>query len=427
MANKSNNKKTDKDIAKYIKDNLNKKDIKNFFDIAGVASAYEIVTNGIPEVYEGTHQFVRDIQVSQLLKEKFHNMPYDSAEGFKVWLESRLSGSVQSQANALNRIQGDGAGEVDFIREMQGKLRSLFTKTDYIRENGSIASNTAGIDTQEVNRFTGEVINKYQIKTLRSSDSIKNTLKKFVNNNEYNSDITLVGPKELIDEAKSQGLPNPTRVMGSIEENAESAQKLKEKIESGNMATEITLKNAGKKIAGGAIIGAGISIGISTLFAFIDYKNGKIDKKEMSIKIGKEGTKGAITGGALSGLSLFVPGGIIGFGVGLTAGTLLRNSLDDAFGDGVFGEVLELTNSVQANIKMLSEGSIYIADLIETDGELMEKAIDKVDNLRDERLKAIKKMQNLEGKYHNGQFITSDRSINEILNNLDAKKANLEG
>ncbi|MFW6017104.1 MAG: hypothetical protein ACOCRK_11750 [bacterium] len=406
---------------------LSKDDLKNFFNIVGIASTYQIITNGISGVYEGTHQFIRDIQVAQLLQEKFPNMPYGSSDGFKTWLEQRMAGSNQSYANALNRLQGDGAGEVDFIRNMQGRLLNLFKKADYAREQGNIASNIPGIDAQEFIRITGEKANEFQIKTLRSPDTIKQTIKSFVENEQYNPDITLVGPKELIEEAKAQGLRNPTKVMGTIQENADSADRLSDKILSNKMETQLTIKSSAKKIAGGAVVGAAVCVGISSITNYIDYKNGKITKEEMFSNIGKDGAKGGITGGALSGLSLFIPGGILGFGVGLVVGTTLRRMLDDAFGDGMFGEILDLTYSVQANIKKLHEGSIYIVDLIEADGNLMKNAISTVDDLKADRFAAINNIQNLEKNYHGGQFITRNNSAGSILDKLDKKKEEMEG
>lgn len=428
MNNQQFDKALSKDEISYLKKHISKKDLKEFFDIASVAGALEIITQGIPGVYEGTHHFVRDIEIAQLLQKKFPNMPYDSAEGLKSWLTDRLSGSSQAKANALSRLQGDGAGEVDFVREMQGRLRNLFYKIDFARdERGNIISNYPGIDVVEVNRYTGEVINEFQIKTLRTEDNIKNVLKEFTENAHYNENITLVGPKELIEEAKKQGLPNPVKVMGSVEQNAKSVDALKDKIQSGQMATELTTKEVVGKIAGGTVIGAAISIGISSLFNFIAYKKGEISSEEMLSRVGKDGAKGAITGGALAGLSLFVPGGIIGIGVGFVVGSVLRRALDDAFGDGIFAEVLDLTNSVQVNIKLLHDGSVYIAELVQVDGEQIAKAVDTIEKLSTERLDALIRLQTLEGYYNNGQvLIERNKPLPSRLDALDKARERLE-
>lgn len=406
-------------LRNLLKD-LSKKDIESLFQLTGVAATYEIVTNGIPNVYEGTHQFVRDIEVAKLMQDKFPNMPYDSAEGFRNWLQERLQGSASSQANALSRIQGD-AGEVDFVMDMQGRLRNLFYKTDFVRDaNGHVANNVPGIDVQEINRFTGNVVNEFQVKSLRSMESIDQTLKGFVNNTDYSPSTTLVGPKELIDEAKARGLPNPTRVMGTVESNAESADALKDKIQSSNMAPSLTPQAVLGKVASGACIGAAVSIGISAIMHFSAYRKGKITFQQFMSRLGKDGAKGAITGGALAGLSLFIPGGLIGMGVGFVVGATLRRALDDAFGEGIYAEVLDLTRSVQANVKLLQDGSVYMAELVEADGKQISRAVQVVNDMRDNRFQAISTLQDLERRYNYDGIVSNQDSIVSRLNRLDS-------
>jgi hypothetical protein len=406
-----------------LRSSLNKHDLEEFLNLASIAGTYELVTEGIPNVVEGTHQFARDVQIAQLLQDKFHTMPYGSSEGFKTWLAERSASSAQSKANALSRLQGDGAGEVDFVREMQGKLQNLFTKTEFAtNSDGQISSNIPGIDVVEKSRITGKIIKEYQVKTLRTEGSIDQTLKDFLGNDHYKPSTILVGPKELIDEAKAQGLPNPTKVMGTVQENAKSAKALEDKVSSGNMVTAITPTAIAEKVVGGAVIGAVISIGISSIFSYIDYKNGKLTKEEMFTKIAKDTGKGAIAGGVMAGLTLFIPGGIIGFGVGVVVGTTLRRALDDAFGMGMFAEVLDLTHSVQANIKDIRYGSMYIADLVDADGALMALSLSVVDEMRNDRFKAYEKYGNIEDEYHNGQFVSDGKSAMEIYDRLDNRQ-----
>ncbi len=416
-----------KEDKKFLK-TLGKKDIESFFDLVTTAATYQVITKGIAGITEGTHQFIRDIEIAQLLQEKFHNMDaYTSADGFKGWLEERMSGSNQMKANALNRLQGDGAGEIDFLRAMKGSFRKIIFKPDLVRDaSGRVASNTPGIDLQEINRFTGKVVNTHQVKTLRSLDSINKTLKDFVNNNAYDENTVLVGPKELIKAAKKQGLKNPTRVMGSVQKNAKSADALQKKILAGNMAAELTAKAAIEKVAGGALIGAGVSISMASLINFIAYKKGEISKEKLFEEIGKEGAKGAITGGALAGVSLFVPGGMIGVGIGFAVSIPLKKVLDDSFGDGMFAEVLELTHSVQANIKMLHDGSVYVADLVEASGELMAKSILITDDLRDERFETEDRLRELEDKYHENTFVNIEESLENKFANLDIRRKRME-
>ena len=89
---------------------------------------------------------------------------------------------------------------------------------------------------------------------------------------------------------------------------------LQEKILDGKFDVAFTPKAVLGKVAGGVVIGAAVSITINSFISYLDYRNGKITREEMVSRIKKEGIKGGVTGGALAGLSLVVPGGIIGLG-----------------------------------------------------------------------------------------------------------------
>jgi hypothetical protein len=414
---------------KHLPIKLSKRDVANFINAATTIPTYEVVTGGIPGVFEGTDAFVREIKIAQTLQEKFPNMDaYKSAEGLKDWLAERLQMSNSAAANALSRIQGDAAGEVDFIREMQGNIRSLFTRTDFPRnEDGRIVSNNPGVDAVEINRFTGDIVNEYQIKTLRSADSIDQTLEDFLNNDSYKPTTVLVGPQELIDRAHELGIPNPTKVMGTLQDNLQSAQELSDKILSGQLAVGMTPGAVAGEMIGGAGIGAAISVTVSSLVTYLQYKSGNITFDEMKSKLAKDGVKGAITGGALAGLSLFIPGGLIGAGIGYTVGITLRRLLDEAYGDGMFGEVMKLTGAVHANVQMAANGAVYIARFSEMNGHALAKAVTVVDDLYDDRIQADNIYTRLERVYDNGMRIDYSESAERIFARLDAMRNRMQG
>lgn len=414
---------------KHLPIKLSKRDVANFINAATTIPTYEVVTGGIPGVFEGTDAFVREIKIAQTLQEKFPNMDaYKSAEGLKDWLAERLQMSNSAAANALSRIQGDAAGEVDFIREMQGNIRSLFTRTDFPRnEDGRIVSNHPGIDAIEINRFTGDIVNEYQIKTLRSADSIDQTLKDFLNNDAYKPTTVLVGPQELIERAHELGIPNPTKVMGTLRDNLQSAQELSDKILNGQLAVGMTPGAVAGEMIGGAGIGAAISVTVSSLVTYLQYKSGNITFDEMKSKLAKDGVKGAMTGGALAGLSLFIPGGLIGAGIGYTVGITLRRLLDEAYGDGMFGEVMKLTGAVHANVQMAANGAVYIARISEMNGHALAKAVTVVDDLYNDRIQADNIYTRLERVYDNGMRIDYSESAESIFARLDAMRNRMQG
>jgi len=329
---------------------------------------------------------------------------------------------------SLHYTQGDAAGEVDFIREMQGNIRSLFTRTDFPRnEDGRIVSNHPGIDAIEINRFTGDIVNEYQIKTLRSADSIDQTLKDFLNNDAYKPTTVLVGPQELIERAHELGIPNPTKVMGTLRDNLQSAQELSDKILNGQLAVGMTPGAVAGEMIGGAGIGAAISVTVSSLVTYLQYKFGNITFDEMKSKLAKDGVKGAMTGGALAGLSLFIPGGLIGAGIGYTVGITLRRLLDEAYGDGMFGEVMKLTGAVHANVQMAANGAVYIARISEMNGHALAKAVTVVDDLYNDRIQADNIYTRLERVYDNGMRIDYSESAESIFARLDAMRNRMQG
>ena len=414
---------------KHLPHYLSKRDVANFINVATTIPTYEVVTGGIPGVFEGTDDFVREVKIAQTLQDKFPNMDaYKSADGFKEWLSERLQMSNNAGANALSRIQGDAAGEVDFIREMQGDIRSLFTKTDFPRNaDGRIISNNPGIDAVEINRFTGDIVNEYQIKTLRSADSIDQTLEDFLSNDHYKPTTVLVGPQELIDRAHELGIPNPTKVMGTLQDNLQSAQELSDKILNGQLAVGMTPGAVAGELISGAGIGAAISVTVSGLITYLRYKSGNITFDEMKLKLAKDGVKGAITGGALAGLSLFIPGGLIGAGIGYTVGIALRRLLDEAYGDGMFGEVMKLTGAVHANVQMATNGAVYIARISEMNSHALAKAVTVVDDLYDDRIQADDIYTRLERVHDNGMRIDYSEPAESIFARLDAMRNRMQG
>lgn len=414
---------------RHLHYNLSEKGISNFMNMSTTIPTYEVAINGIPGVFEGTDAFVREVQIAQTLQEKFPNVEaFKTVDGFKEWLAEQLQGSNNAAANALSKIQGDAAGEVDFIREMQGSIRSLFTKIDFPRNaDGRIISNTPGIDAIEVNRLTGEIIREYQVKTLRSADSINSTIKDFLNNDHYKSTTVLVGPQELIDRAHEMGIPNPTKVMGTLQDNQSSAQELSSKVLNEQLAVSMTPGAVAEKVIGGAAIGAVISVGISSLLTYMQYKSGKITLDEMKRKIAKDGVKGAITGGALAGLSLFIPGGIIGFGIGFVVGTSLRRLMDEAYDDGMFGEVLTSTKAVHANVQLLAGGTVYVAQLTEVNGRALARAVSTVDDMSADRMQADTIYNRVERDSNNGMRIDYSQHADSILSRFDSLRDRMKG
>ena len=122
------------------------------------------------------------------------------------------------------------------------------------------------------------------------------------------------------------------------------------KIKNGEATTSITGKQLLKKVGQGAIIGGAISLSISSITNYIRYRNGEIDREEAFKEISKDTINGLLTGGALSGISLFFPPATIGFIAGVTIGIYinktLSNILDEIYGKGSYKAILNSSGYV---------------------------------------------------------------------------------
>ncbi|MFC5405101.1 hypothetical protein [Cohnella soli] len=413
----------------HLSHNLTREDLIRLMELSTVIPTYEVITNGIPGVIEGTHDLIREVEIAETLQQKFPNMEaYHSSAGFKDWLSERMGAGHQAAANAVSRIQGDAAGEVDFVRSVQEGIHNPFHQFDFVRNaDGRITSNFPGIDAVEVSRLTGDIVNAYQVKTLRTMASIDPTIDQFINGDQYNEQITLVGPKELIDRAKELGLPNPTKVMGTIQGNNDSAQHLSEQFLSGHMETGMSVGSIADKVVGGSVIGAAISVTVSGLLYYMQYRSGRMTFQEFKVRTAQSCAKGAITGGALAGLSLFIPGGLVGWGIAFTVGTGLRRLLDEGFGNGTFGEVLRTTHAVHANAKLLHQGTLYVAELSKFNDEMLRRFALTEAEMQSDRAQADEVYEQLEQARDIGHRIDYSRSADDILDECDALQTRLGG
>ena len=154
----------------------------------------------------------------------------------------------------------------------------------------------------------------------------------------------VIGPKGIKNALRKAGVDNPVEEINSIKDIRNSNERLLKKIKNGEATTSITGKQLLKKVGQGAIIGGAISLSISSITNYIRYRNGEIDREEAFKEISKDTINGLLTGGALSGISLFFPPATIGFIAGVTIGIYinktLSNILDEIYGKGSYKAIL---------------------------------------------------------------------------------------
>lgn len=325
--------------------------------------------------FEGSHQMMRDVQVFQKLNSdsfsrsgQFANAQTaqetweNASEGFKRYLKGRLNGTGE---------------EVDWLRSQKGKISSLWQKTSL--PDG----NVPGYDGETVNRFTGKVIERTSVKAAESSSGLYTNAKDVVEAIEKGTlnpndavhgvegtkhavskaienriaEASANGDTELVDRLKSARDNLKISESGTFDSTKESTNRLTEKIKNGQANTQITSDMVAKQAAKGAVIGAVVGLTISSITNYIKYKNGEITREEAFRDVGEDGLKSAIVGGAMGAITIFLPGGAIGFvagvAIGMYIGEVTKNLLDEVFGKGAYEQILNASGYVAGTAKNL--------------------------------------------------------------------------
>lgn len=340
---------------------LSPKEFGGFLDFAATAGAHAYIT-------DNTQQYVRDVQVFEVLGDKFSRSGiFTGREAASNWLSERVAVNADNVDQILRRLQGDGAGEVDALRQINGSLRGLIHRAEFITDaNGHIPANTAGIDLQVVNRFTGEVVETIQVKSNWSGDpaTLRQTLSKFLSGPAYDESITLAGPKELIDQARETGIPNRLVVVSDVDGNRLSGERLRDMVEEGGQAVDgrITFAGVAERAGQGAIVGAAVAATIASVGAYIAYRRGEISGAQAFRRVGVEASRGAVIGGALGGLSVLFPPGAVGIGIGIVVGAQVRRVVDIAYGKGAYLDLVRSMGAVEASLASTASGIAVIQD-----------------------------------------------------------------
>lgn len=330
--------------------------------------------------FEGTDQYVRDIRVfaklnsdsfrnsgqfanAEIAKQTFEN----SSDGFKRYLQGRLNGTGQ---------------EIDWLIKGEGKLDNLLYK--YQLPDG----NTVGFDGVKINRFTGKTVERITIKAAEGNSGLHTNAKDIVEALEKGTltpkdsvfgteglkDNVLKALDKRIASAEVEGNTQLVETLkkaknmkinenGNFQSTQDSTKRLVNKIQDGNANTQITASGTVSKMAQGAVIGAAVSLTVSGITNYIKYKNGELTKEETFREIGEDTAKGALVGGAMSGVNVLLAAagctGPIGFAVGMTIGVYVNavvgNLLDEIFGKGFYNELLNAEGYILGTTKNISE------------------------------------------------------------------------
>jgi len=354
-------------------------------NFASVAGQYHLVTSqtldgiaqGINKVagtkisFEGTHQYLRDIQVFKQLNVDAYSKSgiFADAQSAKIYLDHATKGQLDTLVKKLN---GTGQ-EVDWLRWKQGQLSSLIEKSKLLGEE---MTNAPGVDGVTINRFTGEEISRITVKAAESSKglgtNVSDVLKALKDGTLDPKDtvVGIEGTEDALNKALTRNIEKALRngdtdyanklkqaqeqlkinELNNREGIKQSTDRLKDKIASGKAHTTVTFQEVSKKACQGAVIGAAISLTVSGVTNYLKYKNGDISMQEAFRDVGEDTLKGALTGGAIATVTLFLPAGPLGFIAGMAIGIYLNktltNLLDEVFGKGAFVEILHASGYV---------------------------------------------------------------------------------
>jgi len=292
--------------------------------------------------YEGTYQLARDIQVFKRLNEESFVRcgTFSSPEAAQEYLQNTNLQALTSKITGASQ-------EVDWLLSEKGKLSSIFN--DSILFNG----NAAGVDGQTVNKITRNttrVTVKASINPMTKNSTGVKDIQEALTKNTLKENELVVGPEGMEKSLREAGVNNPVEEINSAKSIRNSNERLLKKIKNGEATTSITNKQLLNKIGQGTIIGGAISFSVSSITNYIRYRNGEISREEAFKEISKDTANGILTGGALSGISLFFPPATIGFIMGVTVGIYinktLSNILDEIYGKGSYKAILNSSGYV---------------------------------------------------------------------------------
>ena len=316
---------------------------------------------GISLSYEGTQQFARDIQVFKRLSEEPFSRSgvFSNPESAKNYFENvrRISEtSPRALSSFESKLTGYGQ-EVDWVRMKQGEVSNLWQKSTLLENNAP------GVDGVTINRFTGKEISRTTIKAsknpMTSNSTGINDVKEAIQKGTATEKDIIFGPEGTEEATKKAGLKNPVVEKNSSGQIQDSNKRLEQKILDGQASTAPTLKQIGSKMLQGAVVGAAVAVTISTITTYVRYKNGELDAREAFEGVAEDTLKGALVGGAMGAVTIFLPGGVIGFvsglAIGVYFGKVCTNILDEIFGKGAYGAILNASGYVYGMTFNLAE------------------------------------------------------------------------
>lgn len=334
--------------------------------------------------FEGSHQVMRDIRVfKQMNVDAFSKSGvFNSVENAQSYYENATQNQLK---NLFRKFTGTGQ-EIDWHIKKEGSLKRIFEKSKLLGEE---MSNAPGIDGKIESRFFKSMKKGVTVKNSVSDKGLGTNISdilKALDKGTLQPDDIMIGSKgskeavkkmlekniikatnennqELLEKLLKAKESLKVEELGDYNKTIKSSERLMNKTKSGNAHTQITGQQIGKAVRNGAVIGAVVSLTISSITNFLQYKNEEITHKEAFTNIGQDTLKSAVVGGTIATAGLFFPAGFVGFGIGLAVGFVIGKTADNVLNE-IYGK-----GSVEAILN--SAGYVYgiavnLEDLVKT-------------------------------------------------------------
>jgi hypothetical protein len=277
-------------------------------------------------------------------------LPLDNAEAIQQWASSLVGGGKERGLSTLLRGR---TFEYDFVRGLQ------HDPVEFLKGNlwsqGTPLQDNQGIDAVRRSVFGGE--ETHQLKHALSESGGRVNLAKYGPGGAQEVDVVDVNERiaswrqsEVGQEAilrRGDVHPDVRNVIGDEQLEAAGDRRL-DQAASGNAAPHITFEGVATQVGRGALLGAVVGVGLSTVSNYGRYRRGEIDGGQFGNLMIADSARGALMGGSVAAVNIPVQLAAQALGVGnpvtipvmIVIGAGLRYVIDPMFGRGAYAEHL---------------------------------------------------------------------------------------
>jgi len=290
-------------------------------------------------------------------------LPLTDAESIRRWASSFTDTNRARGFETL--LRGRGA-EYDFVRSHQHDPIEFLK--GHLWRHASAAEDRLGVDAVRESIFGPD--ETHQLKMGLSEQGSSVNLRRYMPSGSQPVDVVDVnegiakwresenGRQAIV--AREDAHPN---VQTSVSDNElrVAGQRRVDEAQRGHATPKVTFEGAATQVGRGALIGAVVSVGVSTAVNFGRYRRGEIDGATFGNLMLEDSARGALTGGSIAAVNIPVQLAAQALGLGnpvtipvmIVVGAGIRYVIDPMFGRGAYADQLrelEITTDVATGI-----------------------------------------------------------------------------